>query len=120
MTEIAVPYRIDARGRTAETGRARHIRDLIEVLLFTSPGERVMRPTFGANLLASVFAPTGAEEAVALQVLIHSALQEHLRDLIEVREVAVTVEDSTITAKVVYAILETGETRTDTFQRAAP
>lgn len=119
MAEIAFPYRIDTRGRTAETGRADHIRDLIEVLLFTAPGERVMRPTFGANLLASIFAATGTEEAATLQVLIQSALQEHLRDLIEVQAVAVAAEESTVTAKVVYAILETGETRTDTFQRAA-
>ena len=120
MAEIAFPYRVDSRGRTAETGRADHIRDMIEVLLFTAPGERVMRPTFGANILASVFAPIGAEEAASLQVLIQSALQEHLRDLIEVRSVAVTAADGTVTAKVVYLILETGETRTDSFERAAP
>jgi len=120
MPEIAFPYTIDARGRTAETSRTRHIRDLIEVLLFTTPGERVMRPTFGANLLASLFAPAGAEEAAVLQVLIQSALQEHLRDLIEVRAVEVTADDSTITALVIYEILETGEIRNDSFERAAP
>lgn len=120
MAEIAFPYRIDARGRTAETSRTGHIRDLIEILLFTTPGERVMRPGFGANLLASVFAPTGAEEAAATLALIRSALQEHLRDLIEVQEVTVRAEDSTLEATVVYAILETGETRADRFRRALP
>jgi phage baseplate assembly protein W len=120
MADIAFPYRVDARGRTAETTRTRHVRDLIEILLLTTPGERVMRPSFGANLLASVFAPTGAEEAAATRALIQSALQEHLRDVIEVQEVTVTAEESTLEAKVVYAILETGEDRVDTFTRALP
>ena len=118
--DIAFPYRIDARGRTAEAGRAAHVRDLIEALLFTSPGERVMRPTFGANLLASVFAPTGTEEAAALRVLIQSALQEHLRDVVEVQAVEVEADDSTVRARVAYEILDTGETRTESFERAAP
>lgn len=120
MAEIAFPYRVDTRGRTAETGRTTHVRDMIEALLFTTPGERVMRPTFGANLLASVFAPAGAEEAAVLRVLIQSALQENLRDVIEVRAVEVRADDNTVTATVAYAILETGETRTDSFERAAP
>ena len=51
------PYHFDGRGRTAATGGADHIRDLIEQVLFTSPGERVMRPDFGAGLLALVFEP---------------------------------------------------------------
>jgi uncharacterized protein len=120
MSDIAFPYRIDARGRTAEVAYATHIRDLIEALLFTTPGERVMRPTFGANLLASVFAPAGAEAAAVLNVLIQSSLQEHLRDLIEVRNVEVTADDSQVTALVTYDILQTGEPRTDSFERGAP
>jgi len=44
---IAYPFRFDGRGRTALADDDRHIRDLIEQLLFTNPGERVMRPEFG-------------------------------------------------------------------------
>ena len=42
---IDFPFHFDNRGRTAPTGDDDHIRDLIEQLLFTSPGERVNRPT---------------------------------------------------------------------------
>ena len=38
---LAYPYRFDHRGRTAEATDERHIRDLIEQVLFTAPGERV-------------------------------------------------------------------------------
>ena len=45
----------------AATSDDDHIRDLIEQVLFTSPGERVMRPDFGAGLLALVFEPNSVE-----------------------------------------------------------
>jgi hypothetical protein len=40
-----------------------HIRDLIEQVLFTSPGERVNRPDFGSGLRQLVFAPNSDERA---------------------------------------------------------
>ncbi len=45
---IAFPFQFDARGRTAEADYEQHIRDLIEQLLFTMPGERVNRRTLAA------------------------------------------------------------------------
>ena len=50
--------------------RADHIRDLIEQVLFTSPGERVMRPDFGGGLLALVFEPNSATLAATTQFLV--------------------------------------------------
>ena len=38
MTNIALPYRFDGGGRTLQSDDDRHIRDLIEQTLFTSPG----------------------------------------------------------------------------------
>ncbi len=66
MTQLDFPYRISATGRSATTGDADHVRDLIEQVLFTAPGERVMRPDFGSGLLALVFdlAIRGAEWAL--------------------------------------------------------
>ena len=43
---IAYPYTIDGSGRTAQPDDDQHIRQMIEQLLFTAPGERVNRPTF--------------------------------------------------------------------------
>ena len=55
---IAHPFTFDALGRTATTDDTRHIRDMIYLLLFTRPGERVMRPDFGSGLMHMVFAPS--------------------------------------------------------------
>jgi len=55
--ELDFPYHFSGLGRTATAGRDDHIRDLIEQVLFTAPGERVMRPDFGAGLDRLVFEP---------------------------------------------------------------
>ena len=47
MSYVDYPFSFDNRGRTSDTTTDDHIRDLIEQVLFTSPGERVNRPTFG-------------------------------------------------------------------------
>ena len=47
---IAFPYAFDSRGRTAEADDNQHIRDLIEQVLFTTPGERVNNPILAAAL----------------------------------------------------------------------
>ena len=64
---IDFPFHFDGRGRTAATDDDDHIRDMIEQLLFTNPGERVNRPDFGSGLLQLIFAPNSPELAAALQ-----------------------------------------------------
>ena len=80
------PYPIDTRGRTAQADDDDHIRDLIEKVLFTSPGERVNRPDFGSGLMQLVFAPNSDELAAATQFSVQGALQQWLGDLIEVQD----------------------------------
>ncbi|WP_232784485.1 GPW/gp25 family protein, partial [Carbonactinospora thermoautotrophica] len=92
-TDIAFPFRIDRRGRTADAAYEDHVRDMIEQLLFTSPGERVMRPDFGCGLLDLVFAPNSPELASALQLSVQAALQRWLGDVIEVESLEVVSEE---------------------------
>jgi uncharacterized protein len=99
---IASPYAIDGRGRTEEASPQDHLRQLIEMVLFTNPGERVMRPTFGSGVLGLVFAPNGPDLAATTQILIASALQTWLGDLISVQSVDVQTDDSTLTITVNY------------------
>ena len=76
MGDLDFPYHFDGRGRTADDRRADHIRDLIEQVLFTAPGERVMRPDFGSGLLALVFEPNSTALAATTQMLVQGALQQ--------------------------------------------
>ena len=80
------PLRVDARGRSASTSEDDHLRDLIEQVLFTSPGERVNRPDFGCGLKTLVFMPNSDALAAATQVLTKAALQKWLEDAKEHKE----------------------------------
>jgi phage baseplate assembly protein W len=105
MPNVDFPYHFSATGRTATTDRDDHIRDLIEQVLFTAPGERAMRPDFGAGLLALVFEPNSTTLAAATQMLVQSSLQLHLSHLIAVQSVEVTNDDSALKVDVRYTVL---------------
>jgi phage baseplate assembly protein W len=106
---VDFPYHYDGRGHTAEAGDDNHIRDLIEQVLFTSPGERLNRPTFGCGLLQLVFAPNSDELAAATQYLVQGALQQWLGELIQVEDVLVVSDDSSLRVTVQYIVRRTQE-----------
>src|SRR5689334_7213802 len=108
---IDYPFHFDTRGGTASTDNDDHVRDMIEQLLFTNPGERVNRPDYGSGLLQMVFAPNSAELAAALQFTLRGALQRWLGDLIELRDLQVSSVESTLTIAVQYVRRTTGQTQ---------
>ena len=115
MQTLDHPYHFDGRGRTAATGLADHLRDLIEQVLFTSPGERVMRPEFGAGLLALVFEPNSGTLAATTQFMVQSALQQHLSHLIAVDAVIVENIDAALQVTMRYTVLADGTTQQASF-----
>lgn len=115
--QIDYPFHFDGRGRTAQTTQDNHIRDLIEQLLFTSPGERVNRPDFGSGLMQLVFAPNSDELATATQFLVQGALQQWLGDLIQVEAVQVESEESTLQVTVQYIIRRNQQRQVAEFSR---
>ena len=119
MTNLDFPFHFDRRGATALAGERKHVRDLIEQLIFTSPGERVNRPDFGSGVLQLIFAPNSPELAATVQFTLQAALQRWLGDVIELRAVEVSALDSTLTIALAYAIRRTGELQSAQFQRSA-
>ena len=105
--QIGFPFRIDGRGRTADADLDTHVRHLLEQVLFTSPGERVNRPTFGTGLAQLVFAPNSEELATATQFLVQGALQQWLGDLIQVESVDVVSVEGTLSVTVRYVVRRT-------------
>lgn len=117
---IDFPFGFDSRGRTATAGDDEHIRDMLEQLIFTNPGERVNRPDFGSGLLQLLFAPNSPEMATATQFLVQGALQQWLSDDLTVESVVVESQDSTLRVAVQYVVRRTGERRADLFERSVP
>ncbi|HJZ65004.1 MAG TPA: GPW/gp25 family protein [Candidatus Acidoferrum sp.] len=118
MRSIDYPFHFDPQGRAADTTAADHIRDMIEQILMTGPGDRVNRPDFGAGLGRMIFEPTSPEVAAALQFTIRGSLQRWLGDVIDAQTVEVTSRESTLQVSIKYVVRLTGETRTDTFERS--
>jgi len=114
---IRFPFQIDHRGRTAVCSRDQHITDMIEELLFTSPGERVNRPTFGSGLMQLVFQPNSDQLAATIQFLVQGSLQQWLGYLIEINDVEVQNVDSSLSVKVVYTNRLTQQTQVAEFQK---
>jgi uncharacterized protein len=110
-------FNFDGRGRTAEADDDNHIRDLIEQVLFTAPGERVNRPEFGSGLMRLVFAPNSDELAAATQFLVQASLQQWLGDLIEVNDVQVDGQDSSLLVTVRYTVRRTQQQQVAQFTR---
>jgi phage baseplate assembly protein W len=114
---LSFPLRIDPRGRSAEVAADAHVREMIEQVLFTVPGERVNRPDFGCGLLQLVFAPNSDALAAAVQTTVQGALQQWLGDLIEVEAVQVEHGDARLQVTVQYLVRRDRERLLATFTR---
>lgn len=113
--QLNFPYTIDGSGRTGSSGYEQHIRALIAQVLFTDPGERVNRPTFGSGLRQMVFEEGNSETFAAAQFLVQTALEKWLGELIDVEDVEVSIEETTLSVLIQYTIRSTEEQQTTRF-----
>lgn len=114
------PYQVDGRGRTREARRDEnndeYIRGLIEQVLFTAPGERVMRPDFGSGLRQLMFEGNSPEMASTVQMLVQGALQQWLGNLVTVESVVVEPIGSAMQIEVAYVVRRTQQRRQASFE----
>lgn len=99
---FAFPYGYDGRRRTAIVDDGRLVRDLLEQLLLTSPGERVMRPDFGTGLGRLLFGPASAELAATTEAFVRGAIDREFGDRLLVERVDVEAADAGIVVSVAY------------------
>lgn len=106
---LAFPLHITADGAVT-SNRAAHVREQIEQVLFTEPGERVFRPEFGAGIRALIFEPNGS----ALAGILHKRLIDSLSDALQGEvdpkslEVEVRAEDEKLLVWIAYALATIG------------
>ena len=111
---VDFPYQFDGRGRTRDPLDA-YVRQLIEQVLFTSPGERVNLPDFGSGLLQLPFAPNSPEMGAATQFAVQGALQKWLSDYIVVQSVVASAQDAELRVTVTYSLVNEDVTQVQTF-----
>lgn len=115
--ELAYPFHLDSGGRAASAPFEAHIRQMIEQVLFTAPGERVNHPDFGCGLLQFLFGPNSVEMEAGLRLIVQSSLARWLGHIIQVQSVAVSGEDSALTVTIQYSLIQGGRRFTAEFRR---
>ena len=118
-TNVNFPFQFDGRGRTLDPQQD-YVRQLVEQVLFTSPGERVNLPDFGSGLLQLPFAPNSMEMAAATQFSVQAALQKWLSNYVRVQSVVAAVDEAALTVTVTYSPLNTDVTEIQTFVYGGP
>ena len=113
---IAFPLRIGADGAEV-SDRTRHVREQIEQVLFTAPGERVFRPEFGAGVRNLVFEPgsQALEELTRRRLL--ASLAEALRGEVDPKslQVEVHVEAEKLNILISYRLATLGHAEQQRF-----
>jgi uncharacterized protein len=120
MITMGFPFSVAPTGRTRTPTAEERISELLEMLLYTIPGERVMRPDLGTPVTELLFEGVTDALSVALRVAIHGALTQYLAGIVDVREVDVTTEDSTIDIAIAFAAFGEAESKTIVFRRDRP
>jgi len=83
------PPAVESDGTLSLAAYEEDVRQAIRIILGTEPGERVMRPTFGAGLRAFVFEPINTSTLSRLESRVRDALITW-EPRIDVRSVTVT------------------------------
>jgi phage baseplate assembly protein W len=92
-TGWAYPVRFAPQGRGVEMASGeRDVRESLLILLSTTPGERVMQPTFGCALRTQVFETLDASRATEIHDLVARAVL-HFEPRVELIDVIVTQPD---------------------------
>ena len=103
------PFKIGDQGSVAVTDTDSHIRQEIEQILFTNPGERVNLPEFGCGIRNLVFAGNDPTIATTAQFIISQSLQRWLGDKINVELVNVKNEEETLLVEIIFSRKDTSE-----------
>jgi hypothetical protein len=110
------PFGFDGTGRTSVVAGDAHLDDLIRLVLFTAPGERLMRPDFGCGIGNLLFTPLSDTLAATTRHLVEGALIRFLGDRLSVDAVETEVGDGVLTVTIAYRRRDTGEAVTTAFR----
>lgn len=114
MSRLAFPFGPTPLGRSAvvDYGSDAHVRQLLELLVFTVPGERVMRPDLGSPVRQMIFGPLGGPASQALEAALHATIQQWLGHVLTLVELTVAVldEDAALEVAITYEVVRTRST----------
>lgn len=113
----AHPFRVTASG-PATSDRGEHVREQIEQLLMTAPGERVHRPDWGVGAEVLVFEPSAERVRTLMEQRLTAALAEALLGEVVPESLRTSVDvaaEHTIVVRVGYRLATIGRDVDDVF-----
>jgi len=113
---LAFPLRVKSNGGELAI-RSRHVRDQIEQVLFTTPGERVFRPEFGAGVRAMVFEPNANALWEVAKKRLLTSLAEALYGEVDPKSLVVDVygEEAELRIVISYTLAAIGHREEQSF-----
>jgi uncharacterized protein len=96
MSRLAFPFRPSADGRSAAValGGPDHVRQMLEQLILTIPGERVMRPDFGSPAQQLLFGAGNGAAALALQATLAASISQTLGRWLTLIDLAASFDEA--------------------------
>lgn len=101
-TYLDFPFGLAPDGSVASVDEDRHIRERLEQILFTSPGERVMLPDFGCGARDLVFAGNNEVLAAATEFKVAKALQTYMGNQVLINGVDVVNDEEKLIITIAY------------------
>lgn len=113
----AFPPRLNDRDRIATVQDDTDIRQAIYIIIFTVPGERVMRPDFGCQIHDLIFDPANEHTAAVAERYVREAINrwEPRIDLVSVRVIPGGTEHGELIIHIDYRAKEQHDTRSLVF-----
>ena len=120
---LKFPFRVTADGPRL-SDRQEHVREQIEQVLFTNPGERVYRPAFGAGVRSLVFEPNSTVLVEVTKQRLVSSLAAALQGEVDPKSLRVDVKQTgehgeRLLIEISYALAKIGQTEKQRFELKA-
>lgn len=116
---MAFPFRVGIDGRTVTPAdEDEHVRDEIVQLLLTNFGERPFLPSFGGGIRRLVFERNDEVSAGITKAQLSKSMTRWLGHRVQVVELMVNAEESTLTVDLRYRNLVTNTEKQLSFQHS--
>lgn len=101
---FSYPTRLGADRGVATLEYHDSVRAMIEQILFTAPGERVNRSSFGVGAQNAVFDPNSPFLANRIRTALEENVYEHLARDVSILKLEVVSDDDTLTISLLFQI----------------
>jgi hypothetical protein len=111
VSRLAFPFAPAASGRSAavDYGSDAHVRQMLELLIMTLIGERVMRPDLGSPVRQMLFAGGEGPAAIALAATLQATITQHLGHVLTLHALEVDFDEGAAALDILvgYEVLAT-------------